>query len=80
MGAGELGIVYLIVALVAVVAGVLWILLPFAVFGIKPRLDNILAELRQTNAALKNLGDQNRVLVEQQKLMLPRALPQVPKV
>jgi hypothetical protein len=56
--------------IVALVAAVLWILLPFAVFGIKPRLDQILFEARETNALLKALGDQQRVLIDQQKLII----------
>jgi hypothetical protein len=62
-----------IVWLVALFAAVLWILLPFAVFGTKPKLDLIIAEARQTNALLKALGDQQRVLIDQQKLLLSRS-------
>jgi hypothetical protein len=62
-----------IVWLVVLFAAVLWILLPFAVFGTKPKLDLIIAEARQTNALLKSLADQQRVLIDQQKLLLTRA-------
>ena len=45
LGGGLLAIAfYLFVFLIAV----LWLLLPFAVFGIKPILKNILFELRET--------------------------------
>jgi hypothetical protein len=57
---------------------VLWFLLPFAIFGIKPKLDAVIVEMRVTNKLLKELTAQNRVLVEQQKLLMPRlgkALP-----
>lgn len=74
------GIFYVVIVLVVLFAAILWILLPFAVFGIKPKLDAMLTEARQMNALLKSLYDQQRVLVEQQKLMLPRTLPAVPKI
>jgi len=35
------------------VLSILWILLPFAVFGIKNRLDLLLAETKQVNAELR---------------------------
>ena len=70
---GELAGVMVVFWLLGLFVLVLWILLPFAVFGTKPKLDQILAEARQTNAYLKTLADQRRVLVEQQKLMVHRA-------
>ena len=60
------------------VLAVLWFILPFAIFGIKPKLDVVIVEMRVTNKLLKELTTQNRVLVEQQKLLMPRlgkALP-----
>jgi hypothetical protein len=45
-------LVYLIVCLFLLVLSILWILLPFAVFGVKDRLDAILEELRLIRAAL----------------------------
>lgn len=39
----------LVAAILALVIAVLWIALPFAVFGIKNRLDAILVELKKTN-------------------------------
>lgn len=38
-----------LVAILVIVIAVLWIALPFAVFGIKKRLDAILVELRRLN-------------------------------
>jgi hypothetical protein len=73
--------VMVIVWIVVLVAAVLWILLPFAVFGIKPRLDQILFEARETNALLKALGDQQRVSIDQQKVLLAsRSTPTVPRL
>lgn len=47
----------LIVALVIVglFVAVLWVLLPFAVFGLKPLMREALAELRAVRAALERL-------------------------
>ncbi len=39
--------------------GVLWFLLPFAVFGIKARLDAQIAEQERTNRLLRELIDMN---------------------
>ena len=60
------------------VLAVLWFLLPFAVFGSKSRLDKIVNELRELNRTMKGASEQNRVLIEQQKLLrlhVSRALP-----
>ena len=54
------------------VLAVLWFLLPFAVFGSKRRLDKIVDELQALNRTMKEIAIQNRVLVEQQKLLLPK--------
>lgn len=45
----------LLVGVLATVLVVLWILLPFAVFGVKDRLTRLLAEARRTNALLEQL-------------------------
>jgi hypothetical protein len=42
--------VYFFVGFLVLLVGVLWVLIPFAVFGIKPLLREILAELRKANA------------------------------
>jgi hypothetical protein len=77
MGAtgGLLGI-YVIFLLVL---GVLWFFLPFAVFGTKPKLDAVIGELRKLNKTIENMAAQQRVLVEQQKLLIPPGrLPPTP--
>lgn len=43
----------LFVIILAVVLAILWIALPFAVFGIKTRLDAILVELRRINGNIR---------------------------
>lgn len=60
------------------ILAVLWFFLPFAVFGSKPRLDKIIAELQMLNKTMKDISTQNRVLVEQQKLFLPRVSKTLP--
>lgn len=49
--AGMMGGFAVVWVILAVVIAVLWIALPFAVFGIKKRLDAILVELRKLNDA-----------------------------
>lgn len=43
------------VTLFLVVLGVLWFLLPFAIFGIKDRLDNLVREQRRSNELLEQM-------------------------
>lgn len=50
--ASTFGIAWLLLLVLAI----LWILIPFAVFGIKGLLRDILAEQRRTNALLSGLG------------------------
>lgn len=56
---GVIGIVFLIIL------AVLWFFLPFAVFGIQPKIEKVLAEMKRTNDLLfeirsdiKRLGEQ----------------------
>ena len=44
---GPIGII--IASIFFIVWAVLWFLLPFAIFGIKPRLDRIIEELSKLN-------------------------------
>jgi hypothetical protein len=60
------------------VLAVLWFLLPFAVFGSKRRLDKIVNELQMLNKTMKEISSQNRVIVDQQKLLLPRGSRALP--
>jgi len=45
-----MGGVSMIWLIFGVVLAILWVLVPFAIFGIKPLLQDILAELRRANA------------------------------
>lgn len=52
----EMGILYLGGVLLSIVVAVLWIALPFAVFGTKPILQSILRELKTQNDLLRTLA------------------------
>jgi flagellar basal body-associated protein FliL len=54
---------YGIAIIFLLVLAVLWFLLPFAVFGIKPKIDEVLAEVKQTNNILKDVGAALQILV-----------------
>lgn len=61
------------------VLAILWFILPFAVFGTKPKLDAIAAELKKLNATMEAMSMQQRVLVEQLRLIVaPRGMPPPP--
>jgi hypothetical protein len=49
---GTIGIMWFLLGLAVVV---LWLLLPFAVFGIKDRLDRLTEETKRTNKLLAEL-------------------------
>ncbi len=51
-----LGTLTLVTTLLLIVVAILWILMPFAVFGTKPKLDEAIAELKKTNAKLDELN------------------------
>lgn len=51
-------LIYFAAAIFGLVLSVLWLLVPFAVFGIKPLLGQLLAEQRKTNTALATISQQ----------------------
>ncbi|MGA9340803.1 MAG: hypothetical protein WBV61_00530 [Rhodanobacteraceae bacterium] len=57
---------------VILLIGILWIALPFSVFGIKPLLRSIRDELRTMNASTAESIAQQRELIEQQKVLIAR--------
>ena len=59
---GSLG--FLLVLLLIVVA-ILWIILPFAIFGTKPKLDNISSTLVKINDNLCEIGRMLKPIAEQ---------------
>lgn len=56
MGTGAIGGIYLVLAIVGLFIAVLWILLPFAVFGLKDLVRETLHEQRRTNELLERLA------------------------
>ncbi len=72
-GAGGSDVVLLVVAAVifGIVLAVLWTFLPFAVFGIKSKLDTVISEQRHTTEAIHMLRKDFR-LVADKALAEPR--------
>ena len=56
---GGIGVFWI---LFLVALGILWFLLPFAVFGVKGRLDVLITEQERTNQLLRELIDMNSPL------------------
>ena len=63
-GLENLGWVIAFVSLFALLLAVLWTILPFAIFGIKGLLTNILAEQRHTTAAINSLRSDFRTAAD----------------
>jgi hypothetical protein len=59
MGYGVLGMVAIVIG---VILSLLWILIPFAIFGIKPRLETLIAEQRRGNQLAETIVNQNAQL------------------
>ena len=53
-----LGGMYILVVLFLVVLAILWFILPFAIFGTKSKLDELIREMRRTNTQLEKLRKQ----------------------
>ena len=50
------GPIAIVIAIFALVLGILWFLLPFAVFGVKARLDKLIAETSRQNVLLAEIA------------------------
>ena len=76
-GAGGSDVVLLVVAAVifGIVLAVLWTFLPFAVFGIKSKLDTVISEQRHTTEAIHMLRKDFR-LVADKALAEPQRTPE----
>ena len=57
---GAMGRSGVVLALLAIVVGVLWTLLPFAVFGIKALAKSLISEQKRTNELLSQLVTHNK--------------------
>lgn len=53
--------VMVFVWLLALLIAILWILMPFAIFGSKPLLRELIAEQKRTNALLQEAAERARV-------------------
>ena len=57
LGIGALGLLGTLVSTLFFLAlGILWVLVPFAIFGIKPLLRDLISEQRKTQALLIEIG------------------------
>ena len=60
VGGLSAGVVTLALIAFLILLAILWTLLPFAMFGIKPLLRDLIAENRRTNALLQALMDDEK--------------------
>ena len=74
-GSETVGII-IILSLLAVVVMILWIFLPFAVFGVKAILKDILAEQRRTTSAVSTLNRDVREIARE--ALQPDSQKQIP--
>jgi len=54
------GSLYILLIIFLLILAILWFILPFAIFGIKPLLNKLLAELEETNRYLSKLVEEQR--------------------
>lgn len=55
-----LGGLYIVFVLFVFVVGILWICMPFAIFGTKPILRSLLEEQRRTTQLLEQIAESTR--------------------
>ena len=51
----SMGLISAILTIFGIIAAILWALLPFAVFGIKKRLDKIIEEMEKLNSKVAKI-------------------------
>lgn len=68
IGGDAVIVVSLVLWLLGLVLAVLWICLPFAVFGLKALVVQAIGGAEKANTLLRQLCEQNRVLMEQQRV------------
>lgn len=56
--------IYVIGVIILLVLAVLWFFLPFAVFGIQPKMEKVLAEAKRTNEQLEAIRASLKMLSE----------------
>ncbi len=57
--ADTFGSLYILLIIFLLILAILWFILPFAIFGIKPLLNKLLVELKETNQYLSELVEEN---------------------
>ena len=62
-----LSVLYIIGGAFAILWAILWILLPFAIFGTKDKLDDLINETKKTNEQLEKLRALFVILIKLQK-------------
>ena len=67
-----LGAFVAIAWLFLIVLGILWIAMPFAIFGTKPILRELLAEQKKTNKLLQDQADRAKAIREKAELLSAR--------
>ena len=72
IGGDAVIVVSLVLWLLGLALAVLWICLPFAVFGLKALVVQAIGEAEKANTLLRQLCEQNRVLMEQQRVLAMR--------
>jgi hypothetical protein len=58
---------FILLCLFLIVQAVLWFLLPFAIFGIKDKLNDLIKEIKTTNALIKETNKDNNLIEETKK-------------
>ncbi len=64
------GSLYVLVVIFSLIFAVLWLILPFAIFGIKPLLNKLLVELKETNQYLSELVEENDTNEESEEIYI----------
>jgi hypothetical protein len=55
---------FILLCLFLIVQAVLWFLLPFAIFSIKDKLNDLIKEIKTTNALIKETKNENALIEE----------------
>jgi hypothetical protein len=72
IGGNAVIVACLVLWLLGLALAVLWICLPFAVFGLKALVGQAIGEAEKANTLLRQICEQNRVLMEQQRVLVTR--------
>ena len=62
------GSLYILLIIFLLILAILWFILPFAIFGIKPLLNKLLVELKETNQYLSKLVEEDDTNEESEEI------------